>query len=213
MKFAFFTLGCKVNLFETQALTQLAAERGHEIVERGADAVIVATGSVPVRPGFCRDAKNAVMASELLSGEAEAGKTALVIGGGLIGCETAEFLAARGVETSILEVRPELAKDMESRTRRYLLERLKGYGVRFLTNTQVLEITSEGRIRAAFPSGAERWLEAFETLAVAVGYRSENSLAARLEEAGCACVRVGDCAAVGKILSAVESGFKAGCSV
>ena len=39
MKFAFFTLGCKVNLFETQALTQLAAERGHEIVERGADAL------------------------------------------------------------------------------------------------------------------------------------------------------------------------------
>ena len=46
MKFAFFTLGCKVNLFETQALTQLAAERGHEIVERGADAVIVNTCTV-----------------------------------------------------------------------------------------------------------------------------------------------------------------------
>lgn len=35
MKFAFFTLGCKVNLFETQALSQLAAERGHEIVDSG----------------------------------------------------------------------------------------------------------------------------------------------------------------------------------
>ncbi|MDY3617966.1 tRNA (N(6)-L-threonylcarbamoyladenosine(37)-C(2))-methylthiotransferase MtaB [Agathobaculum sp.] len=46
MKFAFYTLGCKVNLFETQALTQLAAERGHEIVEQGADAVIVNTCTV-----------------------------------------------------------------------------------------------------------------------------------------------------------------------
>ena len=46
MKFAFFTLGCKVNLFETQALGQLALARGHEIVERDADAVIVNTCTV-----------------------------------------------------------------------------------------------------------------------------------------------------------------------
>ena len=39
----FFTLGCKVNLFETQALSQLAQARGHEIVDKGADAVIVNT--------------------------------------------------------------------------------------------------------------------------------------------------------------------------
>ena len=46
MKFVFFTLGCKVNLFETQALTQLAASRGHEIVDRDADAVIINTCTV-----------------------------------------------------------------------------------------------------------------------------------------------------------------------
>ena len=46
MKFAFFTLGCKVNLFETQALEQLAQARGHTIVPRGADAVIVNTCTV-----------------------------------------------------------------------------------------------------------------------------------------------------------------------
>nr|WP_297172390.1 tRNA (N(6)-L-threonylcarbamoyladenosine(37)-C(2))-methylthiotransferase MtaB [uncultured Agathobaculum sp.] len=46
MKFGFFTLGCKVNLFETQALTQLAAARGHEIVDRNADAVIINTCTV-----------------------------------------------------------------------------------------------------------------------------------------------------------------------
>lgn len=46
MRFAFFTLGCKVNLFETQALEQLAQARGHEIVERDADAVIINTCTV-----------------------------------------------------------------------------------------------------------------------------------------------------------------------
>lgn len=46
MKFAFFTLGCKVNLFETQALEQLARQRGHEITEKDADAVIINTCTV-----------------------------------------------------------------------------------------------------------------------------------------------------------------------
>lgn len=46
MKFAFFTLGCKVNRFETQALTQLAEAHGHEIVTNNADAVIINTCTV-----------------------------------------------------------------------------------------------------------------------------------------------------------------------
>ena len=76
--------------------------------------MIAATGSSPVFPGFCRKARNAVVAQSILSGEAKAGKKALVIGGGLIGCETAEFLAAQGSDVTILELQPELAKDMES---------------------------------------------------------------------------------------------------
>ena len=179
----------------------------------GADAVIVATGSAPVFPGFCRKARNAVVAQSILSGEAKAGKKALIIGGGLIGCETAEFLAAQGSDVTILELQPELAKDMESRTRRYLMQRLREYGTRFLTSTQVLEVTEEGKVKAKFPSGSERWLDDFDTLVIAVGYRAENALAAELEEMGCPCARVGDCASVGKILTAIESGFQAGCSI
>lgn len=46
MKFGFYTLGCKVNLFETQALMQQAQARGHEICSRDADAFIINTCSV-----------------------------------------------------------------------------------------------------------------------------------------------------------------------
>lgn len=46
MQIAFYTLGCKVNLFETQALSQMAVARGHTIVEHHADAVIVNTCTV-----------------------------------------------------------------------------------------------------------------------------------------------------------------------
>lgn len=190
-----------------------AALTPEAVRDLGADAVIAATGSSPVFPGFCRKARNAVVAQSILSGEAKAGEKALVIGGGLIGCETAEFLAAQGSDVTILELQPELAKDMESRTRRYLMQRLREYGTRFLTGTQVLEVTEEGKVKAKFPSGSERWLDDFDTLVIAVGYRAENAPAAELEEMGCPCVRVGDCASVGKILTAIESGFQAGCSI
>ena len=46
MKFSFVTLGCKVNLCETQGLQQLAVERGHEIVSKDAEAVVVNTCAV-----------------------------------------------------------------------------------------------------------------------------------------------------------------------
>lgn len=117
-----------------------------------------------------------MVAQSILSGEAKAGKKALVIGGGLIGCETAEFLAAQGSDVTILELQPELAKDMESRTRRYLMQRLREYGTRFLTSTQVLEVTEEGKVKAKFPSGSERWLDDFDTLVIAVGYGPKTPL-------------------------------------
>ena len=152
-----------------------AALTPEAVRDLGADAAvgIAATGSAPVFPGFCRKARNAVVAQSILSGEAKAGEKALVIGGGLIGCETAEFLAAQGSDVTILELQPELAKDMESRTRRYLMQRpFREYGTRILTGTQVLEVTEEGKVKAKFPSGSERWLDDFDTLVIAVGYRA-----------------------------------------
>ena len=46
MKFCFATLGCKVNQFETQALSQLAQSRGHILVQSGADVCILNTCTV-----------------------------------------------------------------------------------------------------------------------------------------------------------------------
>lgn len=132
-----------------------------------------------------------MVAQSILSGEAKAGEKALVIGGGLSAVKPAEVPRRAGFGVTILELQPELAKDMESRTRRYLMQRLREYGTRFLTSTQVLEVTEEGKVKAKFPSGSERWLDDFDTLVIAVGYRAENALAAELEEMGCPCVRVG----------------------
>ena len=178
-----------------------------------ADAVILATGSVPVFPGFCKAAPNAVTADKILSGEVTPGPRVLIIGGGLIGCETAEFIAGRGSAVTVLEMLPEVARDMEGRTRRYMMPRLKNYGVTLLTGTQVLHIDDKGIVTVKTPDGEERTLPAFDTLVTAVGYRPETRLADALRTAGIAFTRIGDCEHVAKILNAVESGLAAGAAL
>ena len=178
-----------------------------------ADAVILAAGSIPVFPGFCRNAPNAVTADRILSGEVKAGAKVLIIGGGLIGCETAEYLAERNHCVTVLEMQPEVAKDMESRTRRYMMPRLKKYGVTLLTGTQVLHIDDCGIVTVKMPDGSEQTLPAFDTLVVAVGYRPEKTLAGELQAAGIPFTCIGDCDHVAKILNATESGLAAGANV
>ena len=67
-----------------------------ELTELKPDALIVATGSAPVIPRFCEGIANAVTAEDILTGKAKAGQRVLVVGGGMVGSETAEYLALTG---------------------------------------------------------------------------------------------------------------------
>ena len=175
------------------------------------EAVVLAAGSQPAFPGFCR-VPGAMTASDALHG-AETGENPLILGGGLIGAETADFLSEKGKKVTLLEMQPDIAKDMEGRTRRYLLLRLKDRAVTIFTSTQVQEITPERMVRVKDEDCVERWIGPFSSVVVAVGYRSNRSLASDLKAAGIPFTAVGDCAKVGKIMTAVEGGFKAGLSL
>lgn len=168
------------------------------------DAVIVATGSEPVIPAFCKGS-GAVAAQDVLMG-AECGKRALILGGGLVGCETAEFLAEQGREVTILELRDALAPDMETRTRIFMLDRLRQLGVETLLNTEVLAL-SPGCARVRDMLRGERDLEGFDTLIMAFGYRSRSLLLRQLAAASLPAAAVGDCVRPGKVITAVRQGF------
>ena len=108
----------------------------------------------------------------------------------------------------IRDRQPDIARDMEVRTRRYLLIRLKERAVNMLTGTQVMEITSERTVRVKDEEGMETLLGPFSSIVVAVGYRPNRILACELREAGIPFLSAGDCSKVGKIMTAVEGGFK-----
>lgn len=185
--------------------TEATAER---ILALAPDHIILATGSLPVMPEFCRS--NRTMTAEQLLAGAPAGKKLVILGGGSVGCETAEYAAERGHEVTIVEMRSELAPDMEWRWRRFLLPRLDQLGVTILPNTQILSIGENGNIQVQTCGEQEKELpEHFDTLVIALGYHSMNALKTDLESFGCNVISIGDCNRIGLAGDAIHAGFEA----
>jgi 2,4-dienoyl-CoA reductase-like NADH-dependent reductase (Old Yellow Enzyme family)/thioredoxin reductase len=108
------------------------------------DELIVATGATPYLPNIPGvDLGNVVTSWDVLSGKAKVSKKVVIAGGGMVGCETAEFLAERGHEITIASQSDMIGKDLEQTVRRYLLKRLENYGVKMLTNAKTMEIKTD----------------------------------------------------------------------
>ena len=180
-----------------------------DLAELKPDTLIVATGSVPVIPRFCEGIANAVTAEDILTGKAKAGQRVLVVGGGMVGSETAEYLALKGGDVTILELRPDLAADMQARARSFLLESLREYKVKALTSTALVSVGPDGRVAVKDAYGSQRELPPFDTLVLALGYRPSNALCAELSLAGVPFTAIGDCRRVGKVLDAMHEAYTA----
>ena len=181
-----------------------------DLAELKPDTLIVATGSAPVIPRFCEGIANAVTAEDILTGKAKAGQRVLVVGGGMVGSETAEYLALKGGDdVTILELRPDLAADMQARARSFLLESLREHKVKALTSTELVSVGPDGRVAVKDAYGSQRELPPFDTLVLALGYRPSNALCAELSLAGVPFTAIGDCRRVGKVLDAMHEAYTA----
>ena len=171
------------------------------------DALLIATGSVPAVPAFLRSAPT-VSAADVLSGQ-RTGQKVLILGGGLVGAETAEFLARQGKEVAILELKDNIAADMQARARAFLLEELSAGHVTIMTGLEIRTISSEGRVLVRNRYGKEYELPCYDTLVMALGYRSNDSLCAKLSQENIPFIPVGDCVKAGKIMAAIHQAHQA----
>lgn len=139
-------------------------------------ALIVATGSLPVVPRSIVgiDGENVVLAQDVLLGKVETGHRVVVIGGGLVGAETADFLAHHGKEVSIIEMMDEIMRDGEPTPRAMLIDRLAKNGVNIYTETQVIAIESDAVV--AERGGESVRLEGINTVIIAIGVRANKTL-------------------------------------
>ena len=208
-------IGTYVTLGKKYGVTfQFGKEATEEtVLAEQADAVILATGAkplVPRIPGL--DPEKLTFAGDILSGRTIVGKKkVLIMGGGLVGCELAEFLNLYGNEVTIVEMQSMLAKEDVSRSRVVLMERLRKAGTRQLTDTRIMELLPDG-IRAE-RNGELQEFRGYDVLVMALGYRNYNPLEEPLRQHGSEVYVIGDAARARNAKFAIYEGAKLGLSL
>ncbi|HEU65424.1 MAG TPA: FAD-dependent oxidoreductase [Chloroflexi bacterium] len=181
-----------------------------EIVTEGnPDAVVIATGGTPVMPDIPGvDKPNVVTAQDVLWGKAKAGQNVVIIGGGMVGCETGHYLAEQGKTVTIVEVLKRMASDMVFITRRRLMDRLRSKNVTLLTGATCEEI-KEGSVQVTTVEGKKETIPA-DTVVIAIGYKANDRLYKALEGKVTEIYCIGDSSQPSKILEANNEGYRTG---
>ena len=178
------------------------------VVEEKPDKVIIATGAKPVIPEIPGvDLPNVVLAEDVLRGRSDTGLSVLIAGGGMIGSETASYLATQcKASVGIVEMRPDIGMDMEAGIRDDLKDVLNKFFVKIMTDTTVESITDKG---ALLKHRDCEWFYPCDTIVLAIGTESYAPLATELKGI-CETVTVGDAKEARKALQATREGFVAG---
>ena len=173
------------------------------------DALVVATGVNATFPDI-PDLKEsgAVMAVDVLQGKSKVGERVVIIGGELIACEVAEYLAARGKQVTLMRRGPEIAANVGPATRIYLMQRLKDANITMLTGVTYEGATPAG-IEIETKTGEKKLIPA-DTIVITAGATPNASLADEMAGKAPEIYRIGDCAAPRNIAEAIRGGFVTG---
>lgn len=182
-----------------------------DIVAQNPDVVIVATGSCPGRPNIPGvDSDRVIQARELYETGKPAGRKIVIVGGGDVGCETADWLSGPNKEVTVVEILPDVLNKMKKIPKGRLLARLMGKGVTIITEAEVELIQKEGVI-IKMKDGNTKHINA-DHVVLAIDAVPEGRLVNELEGKIREVVAVGDAASPGNIgdalRSATESAFK-----
>lgn len=178
-----------------------------EILEGDYDAVILATGSTPKRFSLGDDA-HVYTASQVLLGEADCGTDTVIIGGGLVGCETALWLREQGKNVTIVEALDKIlaVNGPLCHANKDMLERLVLYkGIQVTTGARVKEYQN-GILKADTAEG-EKEIPC-DSVILAVGYKEENSLYHELEFDVPELYLLGDAKKVSNIMYGIWDAFE-----
>lgn len=172
----------------------------------GYDVVICATGSLPIIPKIPGVEKPiAVDCLSAINGAKPVGKKVVVIGGGLVGTETALDLAENGHSVTLVEMLPKIMKDVAVTDFLAYSERIAKTDMRVLTETRLEEVLDNGA-RVSSKKG-EEILEA-DTVILALGLKAEQGLYNELLAAGKEVYLAGDAVKAGKIFDAIHTAYR-----
>ena len=200
--------GVKITL-NTEVTTQL-------IKEKAPDVVVIATGShnlVPPIKGL--NEENVLDPCDVLLGNVVTGQKVLVAGGGLIGAETADFLAEQKRDVTIIEMKSEIAADLDPYGKPMLLKELKNHDVKLLANAAIQEFLSDGvKYKEVGKEDAQvQVLDGFDSVVLALGTRNYNPLEKSLKDIVKEVYVIGDAKKAGKVYAATHESVDVAMSI
>lgn len=178
--------------------------RVETILEHHPDIVILATGSRSYQPDLPgKNSENVVDARELYDKPMETGRNIVVLGGGEIGCETAEWVHGPGKKITIVEIASEILNNMKKIPRERLLYRLKQKDISILTETRIRAIETD-RVLLRKTDKDEYWLPA-DQIIVSIGSKPEYSLYSGLKDDVDTVLIIGDAHSPGNLGTALRA--------
>lgn len=171
------------------------------------DAVILATGSTPKVFSLGDDA-HVFTAADVLNKKKECGNTTVIVGGGLVGCETALWLAQHGKNVTIVEAMDKILKVNRPlcHANSEMLEHLIPYhNINVVANAKVTKYAN-GEVLCDV-NGVEQSIKA-DSVILAVGYKEEDSLYKSLEFEVPEIYLLGDAKKVANIMYGIWDAFE-----
>lgn len=193
----------KNSKIKIQYNTQATKEK---ILKMKPDSVIVATGSIPVIPQVKGiDNSNVKIAIDMLKNNESVGQNVIIVGGGLVGCETGLHLAKQGKNITVIDMLPEIAQDVIYMSRFSLLQAISEKGIKTLSNTKLTQITDNGII-VEDHNGATKELSC-DTVIIATGLKADDTLFEELKDQVNEIYRIGDCIKARKFIDATQEAY------
>lgn len=198
-----------------------------ELCESGKfDLVIMATGASAIMPASIKGIEKAVSAVEMLESGMDVGETVVVVGGGMVGCETAVDLAKKGKKVSLVEQLPAiLSSEFVPQQHKMMLEdMIEAYGIDVYTDYKIVEVTDEGAVIevankmftlddkggvvTSLVKGDKKLLPA-DKVVLSIGLRPNATISAQLTEKGVQVIEVGSTKRAGNVIDSTHDAYEA----
>jgi len=206
----------KTELRELKMDIRMKSEVSPDLIGREKpDVVIVATGSSPVLPDVPGiRGENVISACDLLACGQDTGKKVVVVGGGLVGCETALWLAQKGREVTVIERLDDVlaaGTPIPHMNRVMLLDLMTYHRVEVITGSALLEVTEKEVV--IIRKDLSQYVLPADTIVVAAGLSPEQGLYSALQGRHSDLHLIGDARTAKNIMNAIWDAYEVARSI
>ena len=201
------TYDCNINIELNTCVDEAYMSQHHF------DHILVCCGAKPIELDICKNHPHSGVAQDILLGKMWAGKNVVIIGGGSVGCEVADFIAPlvndrhpNNKKITVIEMKSNIITDDTSPSRSVLVQRMAKKGVNIITDAKVIDVNETSV--TYLKDGKEVTLNDVDTVLQAVGYQSDKAIIDVLDKMNLSYNVLGDGNHPGKIKNAISDAYQ-----